>query len=266
MGQPDQGWSGGGTAGGSPSASWGQQQNQQWGQPNQQDQQSQHWGQQAPWTGGEQAPGGAAPSGGGRSRLWIVLGCAGLVVILLIVAITGGILLLVSQRGGGEEETSSAPQTTVFETEDFRLEYPADWVTHEVTEQDAGFGKLLQITDVEIPPEDELDRYPPNSLEVYKFESDVHAEVECEMQAIWAGFGWDESGDEGALEGPELGGRPVHGYTKSGEHDGADAITEGFCADVGDEIVQVVVETHGSTEISPALREILASWTWAAEG
>lgn len=263
MGQSDQGWSGGGTAGGPSSPSWGQQTGQQWGQPGQTGQpgQSGQPGQQ--WG---QAPGGPAPSGGGRSRQWIVLGCAGLVVILLIVAITGGIIVLVSQRGGGEEETSAAPQSTVFETEDFRLEYPADWVTHEVTAEDADFGKLLHVTDLEIAPEDEFDHYPPNSLEVYKFESDVHAEVECEMQAIWAGFSWDESGDEGVLEDPQLGGRPVHGYTKSGEHDGADAITEGFCADVGDEIVQVVVETHGSTEISPALREILDSWTWVGEG
>lgn len=253
MTQPDQGWNGGGAAGGQQ-PSPGQQ---QWGQPPGSPPQ---WGQQAPQWG---APTGhPAPPGPGRSRTWIVLGCAGLVVVLLLLAITGGVAVLLSRDRGSGEETTSAAEPVVFETGDFRVEYPADWETHEITSDEEGFGKLLHLVDVKIPEEDALDEFPPNSLEIYLYDSDVHAKTECELQAIWAGFLWDESGDQVALEDPQLGGRAVSGYTKSGTHDGQDAVTEGFCADVGDQIVQVVVETHGATEISPELREILASWTW----
>ncbi|WP_157975694.1 hypothetical protein [Brachybacterium sp. YJGR34] len=225
MGQPYQG------QGGSPGASWG-----------------------------PPAQGPAEPPRRSRAGLWVALGCAGLVIVLLLVAVTGGIIHLAT-RDGGSGTATTEPALAEHSEEYFALSYPSTWFRIEETSDDADAGQVLEIADEEIPPE-EYDVYAPNSLTVYVFDGDLHAQAECEMGAIWLGTFWDVSEDPEALDPVTVGGEELVAWRVSGTHADQDAVSEIYCADIDGKVLQIVVETHGAAEISPALRTILDSWTW----
>ncbi|MFC7457300.1 hypothetical protein ACFQS2_08890 [Brachybacterium sp. GCM10030267] len=215
-------------------------------------------------TGGQMPPPEAAgPQQGRRTGMWVMLGCAGLVIVLLLLAVTGGVIYLATQRrdhGSGTETTAAQAQR--LEEETFSLEYPAGWVAGEVTSEEAETGLLIQLRDEEIDEED-YEAYAGNSLDVYLFSSDLHAQAECQQQSAFLGFSWDETGDATEIDPVELDGQELVAYRATGTHEDQDVVSETYCADVGDQVMQIVVETYGSTEISPELRQILESWAWA---
>lgn len=207
-------------------------------------------------------PGG--PQGGGRrTGLWVALGCVLLVLVLGFLAVTGGIVLLV-RRGGEtvEPPTDTAPATVVLEQERFTLTRPASWHDYSETGFDADSDGIVLLSDVEYDPL-AYDEVPTQSLTVYDFPSDAHAEATCRMHAVWIGFSFDEVDDAVEVDPVAVGDRELVAYRAPGRHDGQDAVAEIYCADVDGDIIEIVVETVGSSEISPELREILASWEWA---
>lgn len=197
-----------------------------------------------------------------RTGIWIALGCAVLVIILLLLAVTGGVVYLAT-RGGSTPEDPPTAAMTQHDGEVFSVQYPATWSTPEITEDEKSAGLVLDVADAEIA-EDEYDEFAPNSLAVYLFDSGLHAQKECEMQTVWAGSGWDEADEPTALDPVTLDGRELVAYRAAGTHDDQDAVTEMYCADVGSQVLQIVVETHGATELSPEIMAILDSWTWAS--
>lgn len=204
------------------------------------------------------------PGGGRRTGLWIALGCVLLVLVLAFLAVTGGILLLV--RRGGESDpqptgAATAPATVLLEQETFTLTRPADWHDYSEDGFEADSDGIVLLSDVEYDPL-AYDEVPTQSLTVYYYPSSAHAEASCRMSSIWIGFSFDEVDDAEKIDPVTVGGRELVAYRALGEHDEQDAVAEIYCADVGGDVMEIVVETVGSTEISPALREILASWEW----
>lgn len=193
-----------------------------------------------------------------RPGIWIALGCAVLVILLLLIAVTGGVIYLVTR--GGQDETT-APETAQYSGEHFSVQYPATWFSSEITADESEYGMVLEVADEEIP-DDAYDEFATNSVVVYVFDADLHALKECESQSGFVGYGWDDPGPPETIESATLDGREVPGYRATGEHAGQEAVAEMYCADVGDLVLQVAVETHGSTELSPEVRTILDSWTW----
>lgn len=211
----------------------------------------------APGSGG----GPTAPTPPRRSRpgIWIALGCAVLLILLLLIAVTGGVIYLAT-RGGGEDGTT-APEMAQYSGEYFSVQYPAHWFSSEIAPEESEYGMVLEVADEEIP-DDAYDEFATNSVVVYVFDADLHAVKECESQSGFAGFNWDDPGPPEKIESATLDGREVPGYRATGEHADQEAVAEMYCADVGDLVLQVAVETHGSTELSPEVRTILDSWTW----
>ncbi|WP_296135742.1 hypothetical protein [uncultured Tessaracoccus sp.] len=88
QGQPGQSWGGQGGQqwqGQQPpqGQQWGGQQGQQWA-----GQQGQQWaGQGGPQWQGQQYPGGPAPSGGGKGKVWLIVGAGVLVVAVIAVVV-----------------------------------------------------------------------------------------------------------------------------------------------------------------------------------
>lgn len=192
-----------------------------------------------------------------RTGIWIALGCAVLLILLLLVAVTGGVIYLVSRGGGGESE-STAPEMAQYSGEYFTAEYPADWFEAEISEDSKDTGMVLDLRDEQI----EEGEIATNSLVVYVFDSDLHAKKECETQAAWIGFSWDEVEEPTAIDPITLDGKELPAHRALGTHDDQEAISEMYCADVGDQVLQILVETHGTTEVSPEIRSILDRWTW----
>ena len=62
-----------------------------------------------------------------------------------------------------------------------------------------------------------------------------------------------------------LDGKELAAHRTLGTHDGQDVVGEMYCADVAGEVVQIVVETHGATELSPEIQGILDSWVWVED-
>lgn len=212
---------------------------------------------------GPYGPGQVTPPPGGRTGrrtgIWIALGCLALVVVLGFLAVTGGVIYLATQRGGGdgEETTATAPACTVSE-DLFRLECPAGW---EEGEPSPDSGMVLRLQgEARIVGEDEVVR---DEFVVYRFSSDLHAVAECEQQAIWLGFDWDETGDPEALDPTELDGKDAAHHRITGSTAGVDAVEETWCIDVGDEVVQITAAAYGTTELTAQIQGILDSWTWA---
>ncbi|MGP9538643.1 hypothetical protein ACT3SP_11570 [Brachybacterium sp. AOP43-C2-M15] len=201
-----------------------------------------------------------------RTGFWIAIACVLMLLALAFLAVTGGVVHLVvrgGSSGGAEEteETADVAETRTIEHEHFTFAYPATWF-------DLSDGEILQdsdgvaeVADVDIDPED-FDELATNSLTVYSFDSEFHAVVTCRTQATWIGFSWDESDDPQELDEVTVGGRELPAHRALGTHDGEDVVGEMYCADAGDEVVQIVAETHGASELSPQIRAILDSWTW----
>lgn len=204
-----------------------------------------------------QGPGTPDPTPPRRSRtgMWIALGCAVLLILLLLIAVTGGVIYLVG-RGGGSE--SSPPEMAQYSGEHFGLQYPADWVEDEITEEDKETGMVLDLRDEQV----EADEIATNSLAVYVFDSDLHAKAECDSQATWIGFTWDEVEDPTEIDPVTLDGKELPAYRALGTHDDREAISEMYCADVGNQVLQIMVESHGATEVSPEITAMLDSWIW----
>lgn len=197
-----------------------------------------------------------------RAGIWIALACAVLVVVVLLLAVTGGVVYLAT-RGGSSQDDPTAAAMTQHSGEVFSVQYPATWFVSESGEDAESAGLLLELGDVQIA-EDEYDEFATNSLTVYLFDSTLHAQKECEMQSSWIGFGWDEVDEPTALDPVTLDGRELVAYRALGSHDDQDAAGEMYCADVGTQVMQIVVETHGATELSSEITAILDSWTWTS--
>lgn len=220
------------------------------------------------------APGGTPPMGPAgqwppppkRSRrgFWIVLACVLVVLLMGFLAVTGGVVYLVARGGGGaggDSTTTSAPAPATFEHEYFTFSYPADWFSIDVSANAADSGAVVKVADEDVDPED-FEAFAANSVVVYVYDSDVHAKVSCQMQAIWTGFSWDSSEDPQELDPITIGGRQLPRHRTAGEHKGKDVVGETYCADAGGQVVQIVAETHGATELSPEVRAIFDSWAW----
>lgn len=222
------------------------------GQPNQ--------GQFAQEHAGSGSPPEPIPPRRSRAGIWIALGCAVLVVVVLLLAVTGGVVYLAT-RGGSSQEDPTAATMTQHAGAAFSVQYPKTWTTGEITDDKKDAGVVLEVADMKIE-NDEYDEFAPNSLIVYLFDAGLHAQKECEMQNSWIGYGWDEVDEPTALDPVDLDGRELIAYRAAGTHDDQDAVTEMYCADVGTQVMQIVVETHGATELSPEITAILDSWTW----
>lgn len=206
-----------------------------------------------------------APPPRRRTGVWIAIACVLVVLVLGFLAVTGGVVYLVARGGGsggadGGEDTGA--ETAQIQHEYFSFSYPADWFDHsdgEVLRESDG---VAEVADTDIDP-DAYDQFATDQVTVYAYDGTLHAEAGCRQQAVWIGFGWEQSEDPEELDPVTLGGRELPAHRRLGTHDGQDVVAELYCADVGDDVVEVVAETHGATELSPEVREILASWTWA---
>lgn len=224
-------------------------------------------GSRGPWS--PTGPGGSPPARRSRASTWIALACIFLVLVLGFLAITGGVLFLVlrdgdDRTGGDGDPTTDEAQEVLFEHEYFSFSYPAEWFSVDQSAAGEESGAVVKVTDEEIDPED-YEALAPNSLIVYVFDSDTHALVTCQAQAHFTGFAWESSGDPEELDPVTLGGQELPAHRTTGTHDGQDVVGEMYCADAGDQVVQIVAETHGATEFSPEIRAILDSWVWVEE-
>ncbi|MGO1259869.1 MAG: hypothetical protein ACTMII_13035 [Brachybacterium sp.] len=209
---------------------------------------------------------GQRPSPQQRSRtgFWCALACVLTLLAIVFLAVTGGVVYLVSRDRGsppGPTETASGPELVSFEHEFFSFAYPATWFDLNKSADPADAVGVAELADEDIAPDD-LYSFATNSITVYMFDSDLHAVMTCRTQATWTGFGWDEPGDPEELDPITLDGKELAAHRTTGTHDGQDAVGEMYCADVADDVVQIVVETHGATELSPEIRQILDSWVW----
>lgn len=219
------------------------------------------------------APGGTPPTGPpgqwpapkrSRTGFWLVLACVLVVLLLGFLAITGGVVYLVARGGGGgDDTTTSAPAPVTFEHEYFTFSYPADWFSIDLPANAGDSGEVVQVADEDIDPED-YEAFAADSVVVYVYDSDVHAKVSCQMQAVWTGFGGDSSEDPEELDPMTIDGKQLPRHRTVGTHEGKDVVGETYCADAGSQVVQIVAETHGATELSPEVRAIFDSWTWTA--
>ncbi|WP_157236046.1 hypothetical protein [Brachybacterium sp. P6-10-X1] len=200
-----------------------------------------------------------APPAPRRSRpgIWIALGCAVLLILLLLIAVTVGVVHLLTRDGG--EDGATAPETVQVSQEYFSLRYPAEWFEGEISEDSASSGMVLDLRDEQVEGEE----VATNSLVVYVFDATLHAKSECERQAIWIGYLWDEVGDPTTIDPITLDGKELPSHRALGTHDDREAVSEMYCADVGDQVLQILVETHGAAEVSPEIRAILDSWRWS---
>lgn len=214
--------------------------------------------------GGPETGPNPPPGGGRRTGLWIALGCVVLVLVLGFLAVTGGIVLLMRRGGESAEQpapTATASATVVLERETFTLRRPADWQDYSEGGFDPDSDGIVLLSDVEYEPL-AYDEVPTQSLTVYYYPSSAHAEASCRMNSIWIGFSFDEVDDAVKVDPVTLGGKELVTYRALGTHGGQDAVAEIYCADVNGDVMEIVVETVGSTEVSHQLREILASWEW----
>lgn len=221
-----------------------------------------------PMQGGAQGQSGPQVQGTRRPGplLWFLGACLLTLVVLVVLGVGGGAMYVIGSRSGAVASDEPADPTTpppvTFSHEAFSFSYPAEWADLTERANESGAGVVAQIASADVDPTD-LDENAADSITVYLFASEFHAVMTCRTQAIWTGFGWDESGDPEELEPVELGGRELPAHRTLGTHEGQDVVGEMYCADVGDEVVQIVVESHGGTELSPRMREVLDSWRWA---
>lgn len=216
-----------------------------------------------PWQGGPTQPGPGEPPRRPRAGLWIGLACVLVVLVLGFLAVTGGVVYLATR--GGEDPaaspTTDAVELATFEHDYFTFDYPAGWFDLSDAETLEGTGAVVQLGDEDIAP-DAFDEFAPQSIVVYVYDSQYQAVGACRSQAVWNGFAWDEAEDPEELEPVTLGGTAVPAHRTLGTHDGQDAVAEMYCADAGTNLVQIVVETHGASELSPEVRALLETWTW----
>ena len=198
-----------------------------------------------------------------RTGFWLVLACVLLVLLMGLLAVTGGVVYLVARGNGGPEgdATTSAPAPLTFEHEHFTFSYPADWFSIDMSATSADSGAVVKVADEDVDPAD-YEAFAASSVIVYVFDSDVHAKVSCQMQATWTGFGWDSSEDPQELEPITIDGRELPRHRTAGTHQGKDVVGEMYCADAGTQVIQIVSETPGATELSPEVRALFDSWTW----
>lgn len=205
----------------------------------------------------------------GRSRggLWIALGCAVMLVVLLFLAATGGVVYLVVRGGDSPEPSPTSPpvETAEFSHDYFRFTYPADWYDLSGRAGVADAGGVVELADEQIDTDD-YEALAHASIVVYAFDSDYRAAGTCRTQATWTGFAWDSAEEPQELDPVTIGGRELPAYRTLGTHGGEDVIGEMYCADVGENVVQIVVETRGATAVDPELQAILDSWEWTARG
>ena len=187
---------------------------------------------------GQQPPSPPRP----RTGFWIALGCVLILLVLVFLAVTGGVVYLVSRDRG----TPAGPTT---------------WYALHESAEAAETDGVAEVADEDIAPDD-LFNLAENSVVVYMFDSDLHAVMTCRTQATWTGFAWDESVDPEEIDPITLDGKELAAHRTLGTHDGQDVVGEMYCADVAGEVVQIVVETHGATELSPEIQGILDSWVW----
>lgn len=221
-------------------------------------------GQPSPGQQPSPYPGQQPPPQRSRTGFWCALACVLTLLVIVFLAVTGGVVYLVSRDRGnspGPTETSQAPELVTFEHEFFSFSYPATWFDlHESADAEETDG-VAKVADEDIAPDD-LYNLAPHSVVVYMFDSDLHAVMTCRTQATWTGFGWDESGEPEEIDPITLDGKELPAHRTIGTHDGQDVVGEMYCADVADDVVQIVVETHGATELSPEIQNILDSWVW----
>lgn len=208
------------------------------------------------------APGPAGNPARGRSaRWWIGLGCVGMVLVLMALAVTGGVALLVVRSVGpgstGAERT--APALTTFVDPAFSLAHPASWEQIEPGPEHVGAGTVVILREVGADEE-----VPRDEVIVHRFRSDVHALVECTRQAHWIGLTWDRAEEPEDVGPSVLGGRELAHHRATGEHLGVAALGEMWCADVGDEILQITADSFAGAGRSADVELILSSWTWQA--
>lgn len=200
-----------------------------------------------------------------RTGFWIALACVLSLLVLVFLAVTGGVVYLVSRDRGAQpvpSETPSTAERVAFEHEFFSFSYPATWFDLNASADPADAVGVAEIADEDIDPDD-LYTLADNSVVVYMFDSDLHAVMTCRTQATWTGFSWEESEDPEEIDPITLDGKELAAHRTRGTHDGRDVVGEMYCADVADDVVQIVVETHGATELSPEVQGILDSWVWA---
>lgn len=213
---------------------------------------------------GHPYPGQQPPPPRSRTGLWIALACVLIVLVLVFLAVTGGVVYLVSRDRGAQPvppETPSAAELVNVELEFFSFSYPATWFDLNASADPADAVGVAEIADEDIAPDD-LYNLPTNSVVVYLFDSDLHAVMTCRTQATWTGFGWDDAEDPEEIDPITLDGKELAAHRTRGTHEGQDVVGEMYCADVADDVVQIVVETHGATELSPEVQGILDSWVW----
>ena len=209
---------------------------------------------------GQQPPSPSRP----RTGFWIALGCVLILLVLVFLAVTGGVVYLVSRDRGtpaGPTATADGPELVTVEHEFFSFSYPATWFDLHESAEAAETDGVAEVADEDIAPDD-LYNLAENSVVVYMFDSDLHAVMTCRTQATWTGFAWDESEDPEEIDPITLDGKELAAHRTLGAHDGQDVVGEMYCADVAGEVVQIVVETHGATELSPEIQGILDSWVW----
>lgn len=216
-----------------------------------------------PQGGGAPQPGQGGPPTRSRLGFWIGLACVLVVLVLGFLAVTGGVVFLATRGDDGPaaSPTTETVELATFEHDYFTFEHPASWFDLSDAETLEGSGAVIQLGDEDIDPE-AFDEFADNSIVVYVFDSEYRAVGACRSQAVWNGFSWDEAEDPEELEPVTLGGKEVPAHRTLGSHDAQDAVAEMYCADAGTNLVQIVVETHGATELSPQIRALLETWTW----
>lgn len=189
----------------------------------------------------------------------MLLGCVASVLLLMFLAVTGGVVYLALDRRGGPAGPTPAHVRT-FTGDGFAFDYPVDWEQRALSVEDAGAGKLVEVrSPARITAADEVVR---DAFTVYRFESKNSAGVECEFQAGFLSFLWEDPGTPQEFDPADIDGVSAAHHGVTGTESGVDAAADTWCMDVDTEILQITAATFESHEHSAEIQAILDSWTW----